>query len=97
MVKRVLPPRSPTRKVKAYHYEMRSHIEQAVAKYLELSGRTIEQSPKVLTPCMDDHRFQLKRFVVNGHFSVVVARIVSKAFFTARIARHTMDCKPAGA
>ena len=46
---------------------------------------------------MDDHRFQLKRFIVNGHLSDVVARIFSKAFFTARIARHTMDCKPAGA
>ena len=41
--------------MKAYYYEMRGHIEQAVEKYLELSGKTKEQLAKVPTPCIDDH------------------------------------------
>ena len=73
--------------MKAYYYEMRGHIEQAVEKYLELSGKTKEQLTKVPTPCIDDHLIPVEEFQIKGHLSAVAARIVLKALYTARLAR----------
>ena len=40
----------PNPQVKAYCYEMRGHVEQAVDKYLELSGKTRHNLPKSPRP-----------------------------------------------
>ena len=56
----------PDPQVKAYLCEMRDHVEQAVDKYLELSGKTRAQLAKVPTPCLDDHLIPVEEFQIKG-------------------------------
>ena len=77
----------PDPQVQAYLYEMRGHVQQAVDKYLELSGKAREQLSKVPTPCIDDHFIPVEEFQIKGILSPVAARIVLKALCTARLAR----------
>ena len=41
--------------IKAYHCTMSGHVQQCVEKYLELSGKKLNDLQKVATPCIDDH------------------------------------------
>ncbi len=66
---------------------MRSHVQQAVDKYLEVSGKSMARLAKVLTPCLDDHLILVAEFQIKGQLSPVAARIVLKALYTARLAR----------
>ncbi len=80
-------PSKPAAKVRGYEYKMKGHAEQTVERYLELSGKKLENLKPVATPCMDDHLFPPEELVEKGHLAPVAARIVLKALYLARLAR----------
>ena len=49
-----------------YVYEMFGHVEQTVARYLELAKKSKDSLKKVATPCIDDHEIPLQEFEVKG-------------------------------
>jgi hypothetical protein len=80
-------PQDSKTKTSAYIYEMCGHVEQTVARYLELSGKSKDSLKKVATPCIDDHQIPPEEFEIKGHLSSIAARVVLKALYVARISR----------
>ena len=69
------------------HYTMSEHVQQCVEKYLELSGKKLNDLTKVATPCIDDHAIGVDELEERGALSKVCSRIVLKALYVARYTR----------
>ena len=66
---------------------MEGHAKLCVERYCELANKTIKQTYKVTTPCLDDHQFKEVLGSV-GELSKVCSQIVLKCLFFARIGRR---------
>ena len=44
--------------ISSWSYEMEGHATKCVERYCELANKSTQQLYKVLTPCIDDHRFK---------------------------------------
>ena len=69
--------------IRCYEHDMIGHAEQAVDKYLELSGKDVSSLKKVATPCIDDHQLSEEDFTTSGQLAPVAARIVLKILYFA--------------
>jgi len=82
-----LKPPATEASLKAYHYCMAGHSEQAVERYLELSGKKEASLAKVATACIDDHLLQAEDFITKGQLEESAAKIVLKVLYAARMGR----------
>ena len=75
--------------------EMKGHIEKTVDRYLELSGKPMNQLAKVPTPCIDDHLNPVEEFKVKRDPSLngCKNRTYGFVFRKACSSRLDVDCK----
>ena len=86
-IKFVPPKQVPSKKTRAYQYEMGGHAQQCVDRYLELAERSASSFKQVATPCIDDHQLSPEEMVTKDALSAVAAKIVLKVLYLARVGR----------
>ena len=76
----------------AWSYDMEGHAKKCVERYCELANKNIQQSCKVSTPCMDDHKIKDENRHGKPQLASVHAAVVCALFVNQKFVRTAVGC-----